>query len=90
VKFLPNIKSAIKRVKVTEVKNQRNRAIKASVKSATKNLVKAIETQNTAETENLFKGAVSAVDKAVSKGVLHRNTANRRKAKLARMAQASK
>lgn len=88
--MLPNIKSAIKRVKVAEAKNKHNRLVKSGVKASMKRLDKAIETENTAEIASLAKSAVSAVDKAVSKGVLHRNTANRRKAKLARMIQTEK
>ena len=74
---MPNIKSAIKRVKVTETKNLRNRIVKSKVKTA----VKKFETEATAAQYSL---TTSAIDKAVAKGVLHKNTANRKKARLAK------
>ena len=78
---MPNIKSAMKRVKVTEAKNLRNRIIKSKVKTATKKF----ETEGTAAQYSL---TTSAIDKAVAKGVLHKNTANRKKARLAKMVNA--
>jgi len=74
---LPNIKSAIKRVKVTETKNLRNRIVKSKVKTA----IKKFETEANADQYSL---TTSAIDKAVAKGVLHKNTANRKKARLAK------
>ena len=81
VKQVPNIKSAIKRVKVTETKNLRNRIVKSKVKTA----VKKFETEATAAQYSL---TTSAIDKAVAKGILHKNTANRKKARLAKMVNA--
>jgi len=78
---LPNIKSAMKRVKVTETKNLRNRIVKSKVKTATKKS----ETESTAAEYSL---TTSAIDKAVAKGVMHKNTANRKKARLAKMVNA--
>lgn len=74
---MPNIKSAIKRVKVTETKNLRNRIVKSKVKTA----IKKFETEANADQYSL---TTSAIDKAVAKGVLHKNTANRKKARLAK------
>ena len=78
---MPNIKSAIKRVKVTETKNLRNRIVKSKVKTA----VKKFETEATVAQYSL---TTSAIDKAVAKGILHKNTANRKKARLAKMVNA--
>ena len=69
---MPNIKSAIKRVKVTETKNLRNRIVKSKVKTA----VKKFETEATAAQYSL---TTSAIDKAVAKGILHKNTAAHKK-----------
>jgi len=74
---LPNIQSAIKRVKVTETKNLRNRIVKSKVKTA----IKKFDTEATAAQYSL---TTSAIDKAVAKGVLHKNTASRKKARLAK------
>ena len=79
---MPNIKSAIKRVKVSEKKNQRNRMIK----SATKTQVKKFETAAEAGTATveLLRAAQGAMDKAAIKGVIHKNAANRKKSRLAK------
>ena len=80
---MPNIKSAKKRVKVTAKKNLRNRIVKTGVRTA----VKKFEANETAE--QLSK-TVAALDKAVTKGVIHKNAANRKKARLAKqLAKAS-
>ena len=77
VNTMPNIKSAMKRVKVSKKKNLRNRMIKSGVKTA----VKKYEADVNAEK---LSGAFAALDKAVSKGVIHKNVANRKKARLSK------
>lgn len=85
---MPNIKSAIKRVKVTEKKNLRNRMIKSAMRTSVKKFdVAAAEGKLDAQ---LLSATSSAVDKAASKGVIHKNAANRKKARLAkRLAKAA-
>ena len=81
---MPNIKSAIKRVKVSEKKNLRNRVAKTKIKTVVKKFDAAV---NASETENavvLMRQASGEVDKAASKGIIHRNAANRKKAQLAK------
>ncbi len=80
---LPNIKSAIKRVKVSEKKNLRNRMIKTGVKTAVKKFQVELATNPSAANVQL-SATTSAIDKAAAKGILHKNTANRKKARLAR------
>ena len=75
---MPNIKSAIKRVSVTEHKTLRNKM----VKSATKTAMKKFANNVSAET---LVAASSAVDKAAAKGVISKNAANRQKARMARI-----
>ena len=79
---MPNIKSAIKRVKVNEKKNLRNRMIKSATRSAVKNYDGAIA-EGTADA-TLLSTTTSAIDKAASKGVIHKNAANRKKSRLAK------
>ncbi len=80
---MPNIKSAIKRVKVSEKKNLRNRMVKSSVHTSVKKFEAAVEADP--KNANVQLSATSAaIDKAVSKGVMHKNTANRKKARLAK------
>lgn len=81
---MPNIKSAIKRVKVIEKKTLQNKIIKTKVKTAVKRFESAVanNADNLAEQYNL---TVSQIDKAVTKGVLHKNTAARKKSRLAKL-----
>ncbi len=81
---MPNIKSAKKRVKIIEKKTAQNRATKKAYKEAIKAFEVAVK-DNSKEKDELYKKAVSLVDKAWSKGVLARNTASRKKASLAKM-----
>lgn len=81
---LANIKSALKRVKVSREQNLRNRMISSAVKTAIKKFDKALESKDEAAIEEAYTAAVSKVDKAVTKGVIHKNAANRKKAQLAK------
>ena len=79
---MANIKSAKKRVLIAEANRQRNVAFKSSIKTAVKKAL-ALATEGSKED---LASAISAVyklcDKAVSKGVLHKNTAARKKSRL--------
>lgn len=80
---MPNIKSAKKRVKVSEKKNLRNRMIKSAVRTSVKKLEAAIAADPQTANAQLVE-TTSAIDKAASKGVMHKNAANRKKARLAK------
>ena len=81
---MPNIKSAIKRVKVSETKNLRNRMVKSATKTSVKKYEVALASDVNAASA-LLGPTSSAVDKAAAKGVIHKNqAANRKKARLAR------
>ena len=80
---MPNIKSAEKRVMVIARNNLRNRIVKSNIRNVSKKFTASVA-GNDAQSEALFKQAVSTVDKAVTKGVIHKNKANRKKAQLAR------
>ncbi len=77
---MPNIKSAKKRVKVTKVKTERNRAYKSELRT----LVKHAMADGVEETAYAVKSAIKKLDESVSKGILHRNTAARKKAAIIR------
>lgn len=81
---MPNIKSAIKRVKVTRVKTLKNSMRKSALKTTVKKAVEAISSSNIENANTSFKQAVKAIDKAVAKGILHKNTAARKKSTLAK------
>ena len=80
---MPNIKSAKKRVKVSEKKNLRNRMIKSAVRTSVKKLEAAIAADPQTANAQLVV-TTSAIDEAASKGVMHKNAANRKKARLAK------
>ncbi|MDO5144182.1 MAG: 30S ribosomal protein S20 [bacterium] len=80
---MPNIKSAKKRVKVSEKKNLRNRVVKTGVRTALKKFDAAVKADPTTANVQL-NATASAIDKAVAKGVMHKNAANRKKARLAK------
>ena len=79
---MPNIKSAKKRVKVTAKKNLRNRMVKSGVRTSLKKFEAALADPATANVQ--LTATTSAIDKAASKGVIHKNAANRKKARLAK------
>ncbi len=75
---MANIKSAKKRILVNRTKAERNKSIKSSVKTAIKKVYAAIEAGNKDEAVAALTAATSALDKACSKGVYHKNTAARK------------
>jgi len=80
---LPNIQSAKKRVKVSEKKNLRNRIVKSGMRTTVRklNTVIAEDPQNAGAA---LSKASAVIDKAAAKGVIHKNAANRKKARLAK------
>ena len=80
---MPNIKSAKKRVKVIATKTMRNKAINSALKTDMKKANVAIET-NAADKAEAVRVAIKKIDQAASKGILHKNTAARRKSALAK------
>ncbi|MCL1842629.1 MAG: 30S ribosomal protein S20 [Defluviitaleaceae bacterium] len=81
---MANIKSAQKRIRVAAKRQARNKHIKSLTKTAIKKVTVAAGAKD-AETKNLLVQAITAIDKAASKGVYHKNTAARKKSKLTRM-----
>ena len=82
---MPNIKSAIKRVNVIEKKTLRNNMIKSEYKTAIKRFEQALENKNVEEATKLFSYATKKIDQSCSKGVIKKNTASRKKSRLAKM-----
>jgi len=79
---LPNIKSAKKRVLVSKLQNEKNRANKSALKTQLKKFDAAAAEGGDAAKE-AFKATVKAIDKAVAQGILHKNTAARKKSQVA-------
>ena len=76
-------KSAKKSVRKDEMARMRNRSWKSRIKTARKKLEDAIEGNKTDTLDDLFREYESVIDKAVSKGVLHKKTASRKKTGMA-------
>ena len=81
---MPNIKSAKKRVIVSEKKNARNRSANNEVKTALKKLNAAIDAGDKAQAQELFKVATKLLDSSVSSGRMHINTAANKKSGFAK------
>ncbi len=96
---MANNKSAIKRIQISERNRVRNKTYKSAVRTLMKKCFQAVETlgaspdqeekQSTAAKDTLA-AAYSKIDKAVKKGVLHKNTGARKKSRLARAMQKAK
>ena len=82
VSILPNIKSAKKRVKVIATKTLKNQMIKSNLKTCIKNFEALVEKADKANAVEACKLAFKKIDQAVAKGILHKNTAARKKAQL--------
>jgi small subunit ribosomal protein S20 len=74
--------SALKRARQTETKTVRNRANKSRLRGALRSLRQAIAKGDKEAVQQAYRTTVSVVDKGVQKGVLHKNTASRYKARL--------
>lgn len=79
---MANIKSSIKRIQKTEVRTLRNKMVKSSVKTAVKKFETAVEKGNFDEAKALLVEVSAIIDKAAAKGVIHKNTASRKKSRL--------
>lgn len=82
---MANIKSAKKRVLVSEKKALRNKRIRTEVKTVVKAVEKAAAAGNQEEAEKALTLATSKISKAASKGVFHKNTASRKISRLTKL-----
>ena len=79
---MANIKSAKKRVLIAEANRQRNVAVKTSIKTAVKKALALAEGSDKDALNSAISNVYKLCDKAVSKGILHKNTAARKKSRL--------
>lgn len=79
---MPNIESAIKRVRTNERDNQKNSEQLSAMRTAVKKFEKAVDAKAD-NAQDLFKEATRAIDMALSKGLIHKNKAGREKSRLA-------
>ena len=87
---MANIKSQVKRIKTNEKARQRNASKKSAIRTAMKKVRLAVEAKDLAKAEELLKAAFRLIDKSVSDGVQHKNTAGRQKAELSRLVNSLK
>lgn len=80
---MPNIKSAEKRVEVAKANTAKNRIAKSVLKTNLKKFDTAVVSGNREIADSAFKTAVKTIDQAVAKGIIHKNTASRKKSSLA-------
>ena len=87
---MPNIKSAKKRVNVTNAKTLRNQMFKSAMKTSVKKYKAALADGNKELAAATYKEAVKYIDRAVSKGILHANNAARNKSQFTLLLNAVK
>lgn len=79
---MPNIKSAKKRVLVTEKKSLQNQMIVSEIKTEVKKFNTAVSNNDVVLASELFKSCVSLIDSATLKGVYHKNYSSRKQSQL--------
>ena len=80
---MANIKSQIKRIKTNEIARQRNKATKSALRTSIRRFREAADAGDGAKATELAQLATRALDKAASKGVIHKNQAANRKSAIA-------
>jgi small subunit ribosomal protein S20 len=85
---LANIKSAIKRIRTSERRRVRNAAVRSTVRTSVKSTRTAIEGGQADQARESLLRTIQVLDKAATKGVIHKNTAARKKSRLTRQLNA--
>ena len=86
---MANTKSAEKRMRQSEKQRARNRADRATMRTAVKKVRGAIDAGDAQQAETLLKEAIAVIDRTVKKNVLHRNTGSRTKSRLTKAVRAA-
>lgn len=82
---MPNIKSAKKRVLIAERNNKRNHAYKSAIRTSIKRVLESIDKkEEKGELDTRLSKAFSLIDRAVLKGIMHKNTGARYKSRIAK------
>ncbi|GIL35856.1 30S ribosomal protein S20 [Phycicoccus sp. MAQZ13P-2] len=83
---MANIKSQLKRIKTNRLATERNKAVKSEFKTAIRRFREAADSGNAEQAREALKVASTKLDKAVSKGVIHKNQAANKKSAMAKRA----
>ena len=87
---MANIKSQIKRNRTNELARRRNASAKSAMRTASKKVRLAVEAKDLAKAEEALRAAFRLIDKTVSDGIQHKNTAARQKGELQRLVNSIK
>ncbi len=87
---MANIKSQIKRIGTNEKARKRNASAKSAIRTASKKVRLAVEAKDLEKATTLLNSAFRLIDKSVSDGIQHKNTAARQKAELSRLVNSLK
>lgn len=79
---MPIIKSQMKRLRLSEKQRERNRAVKSSLKTEIKKFEAASQSGEVDEAREVYRNVARSLDKAVSKGVIHKNKAANKKSRM--------
>ncbi|MGH2729142.1 MAG: 30S ribosomal protein S20 [Actinomycetota bacterium] len=86
---MANIKSQIKRNRQNEARRQRNKSVRSTLRTRVKSFEQAVASGDKDAAQETYRAAARALDKAASKGVIHKNKAATKKSRLARKLPAS-
>ncbi len=81
-------KSAIKRIRQNEKKRQRNRYVSVTMRNAVRKLEQVIQAQQTSDAQSLLQKTIAIIDRAATKGVIHKNKASRSVSRLTQKVKA--
>lgn len=81
---MPILHAAYKSIKVTKRRTARNLSVNSRLKTETKKFIELVSSKKLDEAKEQLKKLFSEFDKATSKGIIHRNTASRKKSRLAK------
>ncbi len=81
---MANIKSQIKRNRQNEERRQRNKSARSSLRTQTKRIDQALDADDSEGAQEAYRKAAQALDKAASKGIIHKNKAANKKSRLAK------
>lgn len=85
---MANIKSAKKRILVSETRTARNKSIRSEVKTSIKKVEAAVAASDKAAADTALKAAISVIESAASKGVYHKNNSARKVSRLTKLVNA--
>ena len=86
---MANTKSALKRIRITDFRTKRNKMISSSLRTSIRRFEDSLNAGNLDEAKSLYRNAARTIDKAVSKGAIHKNTAARKKSRLSKQLNAA-